>query len=59
MYVALDKQFSGHLPSGVQRPLGVPTPVEIFKDEHTDIRRSKIGIVKINPGSNIAICQKV
>ena len=27
MCVVLDKQFSSHLPSGVHRPSGVPTPV--------------------------------
>ena len=30
MCVVLDKQFSGHLPSGVHRPSGVPTPVLTF-----------------------------
>ena len=26
MCIVLNKQFSGHLPSGVHRPSGIPTP---------------------------------
>ena len=47
MCVVLNKQFSGHLPSGVHRPSGVPTPVpSIFYSNHR-ITAKKIGKYQI------------